>query len=68
MKRFISKAVDNILVWQDMGRDASNQADLAPLARFLGEALSCYAKMGSCDNVHALLPYWMVGIIRRSGQ
>ena len=59
-QKFLAKAVDKIMIWQDMERVVDIHADLLPLARFLGEAVLCYAKIGSSDSVHALLPEWMV--------
>eukprot|EP00959_Pyramimonas_sp_CCMP1952_P116208 2429469-Pyramimonas_sp.AAC.1 len=38
MQRFRSKAVAQILIWEDKERVVNFQADLLPLARFLGEA------------------------------
>ncbi|CAK0807747.1 unnamed protein product [Prorocentrum cordatum] len=57
--RFISKAVDEILSWEDMERVVNFQADSLPLAHFLVETVLCYAKIGSSDFVHALLPDWV---------
>eukprot|EP00959_Pyramimonas_sp_CCMP1952_P367785 7703671-Pyramimonas_sp.AAC.1 len=67
-QRFISKAVDEILSWEDMERVVNFQADSLPLAHFLVETVLCYAKIGSSDFVHALLPDWVVAFFGGQGK